>query len=65
MASEYDGIQRDGDSGNAERRHESSFESLRQRYPQFDGLSDMDDEQKIEAFRGILGTLREDLDSRQ
>ncbi|MDF7664968.1 hypothetical protein [Bifidobacterium sp. ESL0745] len=64
MASEYDGIQHDDDSGNAERRHESSFESLRQRYPQLDRLSGMDDEQKIEAFRSVLGTLRKDLDSR-
>ncbi|WEV66488.1 MULTISPECIES: hypothetical protein [unclassified Bifidobacterium] len=54
-----------GNGGQAQFQSETSFEDLRERYDELDGLAQMDDEQKIEAFRGVLATLNTKLNSQQ
>ncbi|WEV66679.1 hypothetical protein OZX72_05240 [Bifidobacterium sp. ESL0769] len=65
MVAQYAENPHAGNADDAERQSETSFENLRERYPELDGLTDMDDEQKIEVFRDVLGTLNEDLNSQQ
>ncbi|WEV58297.1 hypothetical protein OZX67_05535 [Bifidobacterium sp. ESL0728] len=65
MASQYDEIAHSGNSDGPEAKGETSSDNLRARYPKLENLPDMDDEQKIEAFRDVLGTLNEDLNSQQ
>ncbi|MCO6558211.1 MAG: hypothetical protein J6575_02040 [Bifidobacterium sp.] len=65
MAPQYVDNAQASDTNDAERQDETSFESLRGRYPELEDLTEMGDEQKIEAFRDVWGTLNEDLNSQQ
>ncbi|WEV45955.1 hypothetical protein OZX62_05655 [Bifidobacterium sp. ESL0690] len=65
MAPQYVNNAQTGNTNDAERQSETSFEDLCEHYPELEDLTDMDDEQKIEVFRDVWGTLNEDLNSQQ
>ncbi|WEV68485.1 hypothetical protein OZX73_04045 [Bifidobacterium sp. ESL0775] len=67
MASDYENDrQADMDDSAVAAGHDAtSAEDLRERYPQLRGFADMDDGQKIEAFRNVLGSLHDELNQQQ